>query len=217
MDAATLQAKVYAGYGKAALRIGYVFDRYRPSSAFNPTAPGNLAESLRASFTAGPAGHNFEKASSYKSQLYLGLFDARNAAPGDYLVSGAWGTFFIASMAPVLPIFCVGCNRVMSAARAPVQTGIGALPYNGETPGNEVAVMTAWPASVLYTQKGRSAEVGLPMDLPSPFFEILMPDYPGVTLRSGDVLTDDLGQRYVVSAAELTELGWRLSTQMAET
>ena len=31
----------------------------------------------------------------------------------------------------------------------------------------------------------------------------------------GDVLTDDLGRRFIVSAAELTGLGWRMTAGLA--
>ena len=50
MDAATLQARIYAGYAKAALRIGYVYDVWRPAGAANPLT--NKVASLNASFNA---------------------------------------------------------------------------------------------------------------------------------------------------------------------
>lgn len=222
MDAATLQARIYTGYGKAAQRTGYTFDLYRPSAptgspptpAF-PLSPLNKVGSLPASFTPGPAGFNFDKTANYKDTVCTGLFDGTTAKVGDYLNSAAHGTYFIASMQPLLPILCVLCNHTLDIVRPPVNSAVGALGYNGTTAAAETRIMTQWPGRVTYVQRGRASEVGMPMDLPSPFFEILLPAYPGVNIRTGDVVNDDLGLRYIVAAAENSLLGWRLSTQIA--
>jgi hypothetical protein len=38
-----------------------------------------------------------------------------------------------------------------------------------------------------------------------------------VVLRPADLMIDDLGRNAIVSAAELTELGWRVSVKQATT
>jgi hypothetical protein len=38
-----------------------------------------------------------------------------------------------------------------------------------------------------------------------------------VILRPSDLLTDDLGRNAVVAAAELTDLGWRITAKQATT
>lgn len=224
MDAATLQAKIYSGFGKAAQRTGFSFDLYRPTAPLHspPTpnfalSPLNKIGSMPASFTPGSSGHNFEKASGYKDPMWIGLFDGSLTQPGDYLVNADHGTYFIAAMQDQLPILCVNCGHLLDIVRRPVNTAIGALDYNGTTEATEARVMTQWPGSVIFGQRGRVSEVGLPMDLPSPFFTILLPAYPGVILRTGDVVKDDLDQRYIVASAELSALGWRLSAQTAVT
>jgi hypothetical protein len=36
-------------------------------------------------------------------------------------------------------------------------------------------------------------------------------------LRSSDIVTDDLARNYVISSAELTDLGWRCTIGQAQT
>ena len=219
MDAATLQNRIYSGYGKAAKRIGYAFGVYRPTSATaNPIQPGNLITTLLATFTVSGIGFNFEKPSAYKNPLFNGLFDATLVLPGDYMVNATHGTYFVASLPDQVPPLCVQCDRVISIkAPGPAKTFGAQTAYSGSTLANEVAVMSLYPASILLDARGRSTEVALPMDLPAPFFQILLPAIAGVDVRSGMAISDDQGRRYIISAAENSFLGWRISAQQAVT
>jgi hypothetical protein len=49
------------------------------------------------------------------------------------------------------------------------------------------------------------------------YWTVLLPSHPGVVLRLADLMTDDLGRNSIVSGAELTDLGWRLSVKQAAT
>ncbi|XLV72565.1 hypothetical protein ACKZDW_07910 [Ralstonia syzygii subsp. celebesensis] len=40
-----------------------------------------------------------------------------------------------------------------------------------------------------------------------------MPPSVPVVVRSGDILTDDLGKRYAVEGAEQSDIGWRINAQ----
>ncbi len=44
-----------------------------------------------------------------------------------------------------------------------------------------------------------------------------MPATPEVILLPSDLMTDDLGRNAVVAAAELTDLGWRMTMKQATT
>lgn len=216
MDAATLQARIYSGYGKAAQRTGYAFDVYRPSGPANPLGAGNKVATLNAVFMVrGDKG--FGKTPGYKDQLWDGQFDATNLQVGDYLTSAQHGTYFIAAMQDLLPVLCVRCNHTLDVVRAPAPSGIGALPYAGTIAAAETPVLTQFPGSVMYQQRGRAREVGLPMDLPSPFFEILLPAPTGVAVLTSDTIRNELSQRFTAAAAENSLLGWRLSCQIAVT
>lgn len=211
MDGATLQAKIYKGYGQAAKRIGYSYQQYRATSAGNPLATTAL-QSLYCSFTT---NFNYNLPNKYGQATWLGLFDGSNVQPGDYL-TGHGGTFFVAAMQDTLPIYCVQCNRAVNVLRVSMDSGVGQVGYGGDTPGTEVPLMTGWPASVLQGTKGEQNELKLPGDVRTPWWAILMPAWPGVTLRTSDIITDDLGRRYMISSAELTDMGWRITAMQAQ-
>lgn len=216
MDAATLQARIYSGYEKAARRIGYTFDLYRPTGAGAVITGINKVASLPAAFSL-KGDKQFTKAPAYKDVLWEGLLDGSLAQRGDYLFNPAHGTFFVADMPAQLPIVCVRCFHTLSIMRPGSPAVVGIAGYNGTTKAGEAPILVNWPGSVVYAQRGRVTEVGLPMDLPSPYYDVLLPDFADVTLRPSDVVVDELEQRYVVGSAENNELGWRLSAQIAVT
>src|SRR5579859_5191514 len=120
MDAATLQSRIYKGYGKAALRVGYPFTLYRPTSVTNPLALANvIGAPINASFTVDGSQFNYNKPGKHENVLWLGLFDGTTTKVGDYLVSTSpCQTYFIAAMQPELPILCVQCIHVLTVSRA---------------------------------------------------------------------------------------------------
>jgi len=213
MNAAKLQQKVYAGYAKAAKRIGPDFDLYRPGSAANPLESGNKVTTLPASFNAEDMAYG--RPNKYGKPTWFALVDGAQTQVGDYLTNGSQ-TFFIAAQQTILPILAVECNRTISVMR-PAQSGdVGVQAYGGDIDDTETALMTAWPASVLQGTKGEKESV-LPGDTRTPWWAILMPAWPDVILRSGDVMTDDIERRYVISSAELTDLGWRITATQGQT
>jgi hypothetical protein len=70
---------------------------------------------------------------------------------------------------------------------------------------------------VLQGTKGEKGGVALPGDVRDAWWAILLPFVPGVVLRSGDLISDDLSRRYIISSAELTDLGWRITCQQGQT
>lgn len=215
MDAATLQNRIYKGFAKAATRIGYNADQYRPTSAFNPLAIGNKLRSLAVSFA--PQDLRYGKPNSYAKPLWYGVYDGTLSQVGDYLISAKDGKFFVAAQQQALPILLVECNRILNILRPQQQTGVGAQGYGGDIDGNETPLMTGWYASVLLGTKGEKIDAGLPNDTRSASWIILMPAYPGVILRSSDIVTDELARRYLISSAELTDLGWRIQAGQVQT
>lgn len=214
MNEALLQQKVYRGYALAAQRIGPNFGLYRPASAINPLASGNLITTLPASFNA--EDMTYGKPNKYGKATWYCLVDGTQTQVGDYLVNSTQ-TFFIAAMQPILPILAVECNRVLNIFRPQQQTAPGDNPYGGTTDANMTELLTAWPASVLQGSKGEKDGAVLPGDVRLPWWAILLPAFPGVTLRSADIITDDISRRYIISSAELTDLGWRCTAMQAQT
>lgn len=210
MDGATLQSKVYAGFGKAALRIGLSYAIYRPSGPDNPLAGASVG-TINAAFTAGP---NFQNPNKYGQAAWYGTLDGDQVNVGDYLVGES--IYFIAAKQHLLPIYAVQCNRTATVHRPQQRVTFGQQGYGGDTAANEVAIMTAWPCSILQGTKGEKNPVNLPGDVRSPWWAILLPSC-NVQIKAGDEITDDMGLRYYISSAELTDLGWRLTAMQAIT
>lgn len=210
MDGATIQAKVYAGYGKAAQRVGFDYDLYRPAGADKPlVAP---VATIKASFTQ---ALKYTRPNEYGDPTWHVLSDGRQMQVGDYLLRAGAETHFVAAMQKLLPILCVECNRSIKITRQQAQTAVGAIGYGGSVPSQEVDVLGApgafWPASILFGGK-RQQGVGLPAGVQNVGWLILLPPSVPITIKSSDIVTDDLGRRYAVVGAELTDLGWRLNT-----
>jgi len=211
MDGTKLQLKIYKGYGQAAKRIGFDYQQFRATSANNPLN-SNPLQTLSASFTT---NFSYSAPNKYGQAAWLGLFDATLCAPGDIMV-GEGGTFFIAAMQSTLPIYCVQTNRTISVLRVSMDDGVGLGDYGGDTPATEAPLMTGWPASVLQGTKGEANPTNLPGDVRTPWWAILMPAWPGIVLRTSDIILDELGRKYVISSAELTDMGWRMTAMQAQ-
>jgi len=218
MDALKLQDKIYSGYAKAALRLGLDNVQYRPAGSGNPLAVAGAP--VKASFNA--EDMQYGRANKYGAAVWWGLFDGRLTQTGDYL-DGPQGTFFVASQQLHLPIQLVQCNRRVKLSRAAVQSGVGAVGYGGPcgTSGDTVLLgdagdpaATGWPASILlFGQRERNLS-GLPGAVQQLGWRILLPaSVPAsVVIQASDILIDDMGRRYAVQGAELTDMGWRITS-----
>ncbi len=207
-----IQAKIYAGNGIAAGVLGQPFDVYRPTSSTYPTAK---LFSINAAFTIHSSGdYNFHKPSDYKGPLFHALVDGTLLQVGDYLNNpgNVFGPFFLISLNPLVPILAVSCNHIVSFYRRASDADVGSLSYGGNDPSTDQPLMLNWPVSLLKGSRGlREAE--LPGNVGFGMFDILAPYSLGVNLLIGDIIIDDLGLRYVIQSAELTDLGWRLLVQ----
>lgn len=209
MDGVTLQTRIYAGYAKAALRIGLSFSQYRPTAATSPISAPYLLRTMLASFNA--MDFKYGRSPLYGKPTRYCLADGALLAPGDYLIGNGF-TYFIAAMQPLLPILAVECNRTVTAYRPQQQVGVGAVGYGGNTAANETVLASGFPASILQGTKGEHGDTKLPGDVRNPWWLVLLPNIPGgVQLRTDDVLVDNDGCRYTVSSAEQTSFGWRIT------
>lgn len=205
---ASIQARIWSGYAKAAQRIGASYQFYRPSGG---TFPGGPTSALPVSLNA--EDMKYGRPNKYGKPTWFALFDGTSVQAGDYLV-GPQGTFFVAAMQPVLPILVVECNRVASFIRASQPTTLGAQGYGGMTHETEAAYASGVPCSILQGIKGEKNDAGLPGDTRLPWWSILVPAVVG-DVRYGDLIEDDLDRRYVVSSAELSDLGYRITAAQA--
>ena len=210
-----IQDRIQWSMNVAARAAGASTDAYRPSGVSNPLDPTNRYLRLHALFT-GMMG-KFLRPDGFGAVGVHGIFDGAYTQVGDYLVQPSGDTWFIASQEPLLPVLCIRATRVVSFARAiaPATTGVNG--YGGVTATTTTPLLTNWPASVMGAAGGGSPAAELPSDTSVPYWTVLLPAFPGVVLLPADLMTDDLGRNAVVSAAELTGLGWRLTVKQATT
>jgi hypothetical protein len=214
MDPAQLQDRVHRGLNTAARAVGADTDAYRPSGTSDPLAARNRFLRLRAAFTSRDGG--FAHPVMYGDALWYGIFDAAYTRPGDYLVQ-ADSVWFIAAQQRLLPVLCVLTNRIVSFWRPAAPSTTGVNTYGGITTETNEELLANWPASVLGATGQGHPSTDLPSDGSSPYWTVLMPATPEVILLPSDLMTDDLGRNAVVAAAELTDLGWRMTMKQATT
>jgi hypothetical protein len=212
MDGPTIQARVYAGYAKAANVIGLPYQQYRPLAANAPL--GNLVATIKAAFDSSP-NYKFTTPNEYGDPTWFALINDASVQTGDYLI-GNGDVKFVAGKQFLLPVIVIDCNRTLKITRQQAQTTVGAVGYGGNVPSQEVDVLGApgafWPASILFGGKSQ-AGVGLPAGVKNIGWRILLPPSVPITIKAGDIATDDLGRRYAIDGAELTDLGWRINAQ----
>ncbi len=214
MNGRNLQDRLYLGLGLSARHVGVFADAFRPKGPFNPLDKQNRFLKLPATFMSSKG--NGGRTNTYGDALWHGVFDASYTRAGDYLVLN-YGTFFVASQEPLLPVLCVKANRVISIVRPSVQIRPAGNAYGGYMSGSSTALMEGWPASVLGENRVSASVTDLPTDQTIPYWAVLLPAIARVILSPGDLITDDLDRTAVIAGSELTDLGWRLSAKMATT
>jgi hypothetical protein len=215
MDGPTIQARVYAGYAKAAKVIGIAYDQYRPLSAALPL--GNKVSTVLMALDSGTT-FTFKSPNEYGDPTWLALINDATVQTGDYLVGNNGGInpgiYFIAGKQFLLPVLAIECNRSVRITRENTVTGVGAVAYSGKLPSTETDVLGApgamWPASILAGGR-KEAGVNLPAGTKNAGWKMLLPPSVPIVILAGDMVTDDLGRRYAVDGAELTDLGWRIN------
>lgn len=211
MDYDRIDDMIQRGRGLAAIAIGEWHDLHRPKGPVSPLRGGTTIMRMPALFTPSEG-----RASSYGHTLFEGTVDTAYTQPGDYLVGPTY-TWFIASQAPLLPVVCVKVTRTIGVSRVGVTNGVGLGTYGGLQRQLAEPVLQNWPASVVAHGFGID-RVDLPGDAKLGGWIVLLPVLPsGVVLRTGDLVTDDLGRAGVVSWAEVSDLGWRLFVRQAAT
>jgi hypothetical protein len=211
MDGATLQQRIYAGYARAAAQIGLPYQLFRATGPLNPVAGPDLT-TLPAAFS--PADLRFAVPQAYGKATWYAVLDGAQLLVGDILVGAK--TYFVAGLQALLPILVVEAPHLVDIRRPFRETGVGyQQAYGGTTPAGETVIMAQWPASILAGTKSEATGANLPDDLKAPFWDVLMPAWPGLQLLTADVIQDEFGRRFAVASAEITPLGWRL-TALAE-
>src|SRR5712692_671971 len=106
--------------------------------------------------------------------------------------------------------------RVISISRPGAQTGAGAVGYGGQVPSNETYVASNTPAAIQHKRyfgktAGLRGDVGRSSD-----WQILFTGLAQGAVQNRDIVTDDLGNRYQISAAYWNSMGWNCAAEILE-
>lgn len=222
MKAEQIHAKIYAGRGKAALRLGLSYDVWRPVQASDPFT--NQIATIKAAFNAGD--NKYKNPNMPGDPIWFGDFDGRLTQTGDYLIcSGNHEDIkYIAAQQHLLPIIVVECNRSVRLLRSKKSQSVGYVGHSGldyaatenddilgMAPDNNGGKFLGWPCSIIL---GRG-QMRNPEPLPASSAEqtgwqILLPSSVPAVINANDILIDDLGRKYSISAAEQSDIGWRI-------
>jgi hypothetical protein len=216
MNGLTLQDRIYNGYGKAASAIGMECDLYRPAGAFNPLAAENRILRLSVAFL--PIGGRVRRPVPQADPYWEGVFDAAYAEPGDILRRREDNAiFFIAGKQPLLPVLCIRALRLINISRPATANSAGLNIYGGTVAALDTVIAERWPVSLQITTKEGTVTAGIQSELTPPAWDVLLPASLKLAMRVSDILTDDEGRTGVVSVAETTDLGTRLTVKQAST
>jgi hypothetical protein len=216
---ADTQTQLAEAWGELGSTLGSKYSWYQPNGANNPISPRTLGSTFLCYFDRDP-GFTAKKASEYGKPEWYVAYDRGGPTVGSYLKNQNSGeTYAIIDQADLTPSKVIQCNRVLSfyrnqAAAPDVPTDY----YSGNTAnegfGQPLAI--GWPASVLQGQKGEKALLDLPEDARKPWFTVLVPVMPGVTIKSTDTVRDEDDNRYTISSVEKTTLGYRMTVSSAD-
>jgi len=108
--------------------------------------------------------------------------------------------------------------RTVSFHRPAGQPQGGLLGYGGQIQANEVVIASGVPASIQERKEGIRAPAHLPSDGRQPEWWVFIARFKlsNGTLKAGDIMIDDLGNRYQVLAPYWDSLGYRLTVVLLE-
>lgn len=209
MDAGRLHDLISRGMGSAARVIGEDCDLFRPRGVARPLAPENRIMRLPVILDGGDPG--YRRPRGYDRALRA-TFDGIAVHVGDYL-RGPRGVLFVAALPPMLCPLCVLTNITIDVLRAGVPSAAGLNAYGGVVEDVLETLLAGWPAQMFAEASGRAGL--LPADGGQTGWSVVLPPTP-VSIAASDILQDGTGRRYLVRAAEESEMGWRLSVRGTE-
>ena len=201
MDGARLQTLIYKGYGKEAAVIGFDYDIYRAAlPSMDVLDPTNVVGTLKCAFIADAKA---EVANKYQTPTWMLRADGTQLEVFDFLV-GPFGTFFVASKQPQLPMEAIKCNNFVTIAH---------IDYTVSPPGVDNYV-SGLPIFKQYRREDiRRDETGAEVGNATTHWRAFIP-LPNHTLRQGDVITDEDGIGYTMDAPDFTSVGYAANMRL---
>ena len=206
-NAASIQAKINYGVGKAGNILGLPYQWYRPDPAGPVVQPANLQGTVKAYITPSaslkPGPTPVGKPDRYAA------FDPTNFLAGDYLVGQE--TYFIGEYLALSGVsHLILCNETFLLGRR--TSGTAGLAYVGGGQQNNVTVATGFPGWLKVGDRKQPSDLHLPGEVAEPTVNILLPvSLSEQVLRGDQLITSDTVQaRWTVQSADLSPNGWEI-------
>lgn len=108
--------------------------------------------------------------------------------------------------------------RTISVTRPTAQASVGRVGYGGATASTETSVASGIQASIQFDNQRTNQEINLPGNAGVSYWRVLIPlsQAPIGLVQTRDIITDDLGQRYQVTAPYWNSLGYNLRVERLE-
>lgn len=209
MDATKIQQKIYAGYAKAAQRIGLTYTIYRSQWLPNPIQPANVIGSVPASFNIGGSYNGQSKANQMYWQV---IADATQFQVGDYLVGP--DTYVVVAMDSLLPPIALRCTQSLTFARPIIDDGPGLQEY--PNPQMDTAYATGVPGVLTVKKETGRPDAQLPGDNALRAFYGAFFWLPDGTVLTRDQVTDENGDNYQVVSAQKGLFGYEALVELVE-
>lgn len=221
VDFARIQNRIYYGYGKAAIRLGTSHTIYRSANGINPIQSSNL---IGTQLIGVDQDYTYTKTKKYGDPVWQILpQDGTVLQVYDYIV-GSTVTYFIVDIFSedrLSPPVVVECNAVISSLIDPINT---------LTPGTNAAyqqlgqqntqILQNCPCSILQSNRTESNTLHAPSSVKLPYYDIILPDFDDVIIKTGELLFDLTNNRKLaVIGAERTKrsLGFRIKVALEGT
>lgn len=202
-----LQALIYKGYAKEAAKVGTEYALYR-GGPMTPIQPNNYYGTIPCWFIADEKG---KVANKYQTPTWTLRADGNVLQLFDILV-GDFGTFYVASMQPNLPMECIRCNATMAAGRLVY----GVDPVTGSPTQTVVNYAVGVPVFKQYRREDirRDPITGQEIGNAITHWRAFIP-LPNDTVKQGDMLSDENSISYTVDAPDFTSAGYAASIRLA--
>ncbi len=206
MNGTLLQERIYAGYTKAASKVGQPYSIYRAETPFSPLEAGNLIGEVNCFFAA---DQKFTSVHKYKIPDRYMWADGRELQQRDILV-GPYGTFFVGDMQPNLPIQVIRCNDTIKIERTfYVGVILDADLIAVSVPCfRQLKKVDQKPVRDMFGASNSATPIG-------EWFCYVPIDW--TLLHQGDIVTDSTERKYDISVIDQTEIGTVLVIRQTDT
>lgn len=206
MNGNRVQARIYAGYGKTADKVGFAYAHFRSAMPINPLGSANLLDPINVAFST--LTRPFMAYAKWSDETWIAHADGRRLQPRDFLV-GPGGTYYVGDMQPLLPIQAVRCTHTAARIERPIYV-TGSLQQGSEL------IASGLPFGL----KLKSVNVKIPIGAANTAGVgisnwLAFVPMAETTLKRNDLITDTEGVQYEVDAPAWTPMGYVAQVRLA--